>query len=109
MGKGSSRLHSVWVPWHDCDTTRGGLVVLEQSNTHPAYRTLRDTYGQHDYEHSRLDTGVGNTVANSGWFGRDPAELLAFHPEARWVTAEHFRAGDVSTTCCPDPSAAASR
>ena len=95
MGKGSTQLHSVWLPWHDCDTIRGGLVVLEQSNSHPAFQGVRETYGMHDYEHSNIDTGVGNTVPNSGWFGRDPAELLAFHDQARWVTAERYEAGDV--------------
>lgn len=114
MGKGSTRVYSVWVPWHDVDIDRGGLVVLEQSNSHVAYARLRETYGSHDYQHSRIDTGVGNTVANSGWYTRDPAELLALHPEGCWRTAQHYEAGDVvifpmqtmhgtvaNTTCTP--------
>ncbi len=95
MGKGSSQLYSVWVPWHDVDIDRGGLVVLEQSNSHTSYARLRETYGIHDYEHGRIDTGVGNTVANSGWYSRDPAELLALHPEGCWRTAQRYDAGDV--------------
>jgi hypothetical protein len=114
MGKGSTQLYSVWLPWHDVDIDRGGLVVLDQSNSHVAYKQLRDTYGMHDYEHSRIDTGVGNTVANSGWFTRDPAELLALHPQGCWRTAQYFEAGDIvvfpmqtmhgtvaNTTCSP--------
>ena len=85
----------VYVPWHDADVERGGLVVLEQSNSHPAYQRLRETYGEHCNSHDRIDTGAGNTIGNSGWFGRDPAELLAFHPEGCWRTAERFYAGDV--------------
>ena len=95
MGKGSERLYSVYVPWHDADVERGGLVVLEKSNSHPAYQRLRETYGEYCNSHDRIDTGAGNTVDNSGWFGRDPAELLAFHPAACWRTAEQFNAGDV--------------
>ena len=26
MGAGSKRLHTVWLPWHDIDVTKGGLV-----------------------------------------------------------------------------------
>eukprot|EP01052_Picozoa_sp_SAG31_P063034 SAG31_NODE_21990_length_536_cov_0.929062_1_plen_124_part_10 len=99
MGKGSARLHSVWVPWHKTDLVRGGLVVLEASNSHASFQRVRQTYGAHDYEHSRIDSGVGNTVSNSGWFTRDAAELLAIDPCARWVTAECFEPGDVVSTC----------
>jgi hypothetical protein len=116
MGKGSPSLVSVWIPWHDVDVERGGLVVLERSNSSPAHARLRETYGEHDYEHSRIDTGQGNTVANSGWYTRDPAELLALEAAAWrkddqeqegasgggvggggccWRTAEQFNAGDV--------------
>lgn len=95
MGKGSARLFSAWIPWHDVDVDRGGLVVLEQSNSHSAYARLRETYGKHDYEHSRINTGIGNTVANSGWYTRDPAELLALHNNGCWRTAQCFNAGDV--------------
>jgi hypothetical protein len=80
MGAGSARVHTVWLPWHDIDTTKGGLVVLEGSHSLPGYARMRETYGAQQH---------------GQWFGTDPAELLAFEPQrARWVTST-FRAGDV--------------
>ena len=79
MGAGSKRLHTVWLPWHDIDVTKGGLVVLEGSSSLPGFKAMRETYGAQQH---------------GQWFGRDPAELLAFDPEARWVTA-NFRSGDL--------------
>ena len=80
MGAGSARVHTVWLPWHDIDTTKGGLVVLEGSSSLPGYAQMRATYG---------------TQQHGQWFGLDPAELLAFEPgRARWVTA-NFSVGDI--------------
>jgi hypothetical protein len=80
MGAGSTRVHTVWLPWHDVDTTKGGLVLLEGSNCLPGYAQMRATYGKQQH---------------GQWFGLDPAELLAFEPErARWVTSNFF-AGDI--------------
>jgi ectoine hydroxylase-related dioxygenase (phytanoyl-CoA dioxygenase family) len=78
MGAGSSRIHTVWLPWHDIDVELGGLVMLEGSNRLPGFQRMRETYGSQQH---------------GQWWGVDSAELLAFDPGARWVTA-NFRRGD---------------
>ena len=85
MGRGSSRLHTFWIPLHEisCDK-EGGLILVEGSNQRPGFRQMRETFGMQE---------------QFGSFGQDPAEVLANDPEARWVTCRHFRPGDV--VCFP--------
>ena len=47
MGRGSGRLHTVWLPWHDVPVARGGLAVLSGSSSLPGFQRVRETYGQH--------------------------------------------------------------
>jgi hypothetical protein len=47
---------------------------------------MRETYGLHDVDDTR--------VRESGHFTDSGAELLAYDPGARWVTAEAYRPGD---------------
>lgn len=81
MGRGSKRLHTFWIPLQDigCEA-EGGLVVLEGSNQRPEFRRVRETFGEQE---------------QFGSFGQDPAEVAAVDPQARWVTAKRYRAGDV--------------
>eukprot|EP01047_Picozoa_sp_COSAG01_P085965 COSAG01_NODE_19122_length_1029_cov_1.396774_2_plen_251_part_01 len=87
MARGSSRLHTVWIPLRPVPTQLGGLVVLEGSNRLPGLARMRDTYGQHDVDKT--------TIRRSGHISDSASELLEYAPGARWVTAGHFDPGDV--------------
>ena len=43
MGRGSDRLHTVWIPWARTPVELGGLVVLESSNSLPGFARMRNT------------------------------------------------------------------
>ena len=95
MGRGSDRLHTVWLPWHDVPIERGGLAVLAGSHALPGFDSVRKTYGQHD-------TGFSDIVDAGGW-GSDSLELERFDAGSEWVTAD-YRAGDL--LCVPSQSRA---
>jgi hypothetical protein len=87
MGRGSSRLHTVWVPWCEVTPLDGGLVVLEGSNSLPGFQRMRSTYGEHDVDRT--------AIRHSGHISHDSKELLRYHDGSRWVTADVYRPGDV--------------
>ena len=88
MGRGSDRLTTCWIPWHDIEPADGGLCVLSGSSSLSGFETLRSTYGEHDVSDSDIEAAAG------GSFGHDPAELLQLDSGARWLTTS-FREGDV--------------
>jgi hypothetical protein len=46
MGRGSSRLHTAWIPWAVTPVELGGLVVMEGSSRLPGFARMRETYGE---------------------------------------------------------------
>ena len=56
MGRGTPRLTTVWIPWHDIEPEDGGLAVLAGSSALPGFSTLRDTYAEHDVSYVRHKT-----------------------------------------------------
>jgi hypothetical protein len=90
MGRGSQRLVTAWVPLEDTPVDLGGLAVLERSHSLAGFERLRQTYVAHDVQRSEARGSTGS----SGIYSADPAELLAFDPEARFLTANYL-AGDV--------------
>jgi hypothetical protein len=50
MGRGSDKLHTVWIPWANTPVELGGLVILEGSASLPGFERMRDTYGEHDVD-----------------------------------------------------------
>lgn len=83
MGRGSGRLHTVWIPFGDTPVEHGTLCVCEGSNHLPEFARIRDTYGRLDVDRDHVD----------GWFTREPMDITAEFG-GRWLTAE-FHAGDV--------------
>ena len=90
MGRGSQRLVTAWVPLEDTPVDLGGLALLERSHSLGGFERLRQTYVAHDVQRS----AVCGTKGSSGIYTGDPAELLAYDPAARVLTA-NYRAGDV--------------
>ena len=88
MGRGTPRLTTVWIPWHDIEPEDGGLAVLAGSSALPGFSTLRNTYAEHDVSDTDIEAAAG------GSYGSDPAELLQLDPAARWLSTV-YRAGDV--------------
>ncbi len=83
MGRGSSRLHSVWIPLGDIPVGQGTLAVCAGSHRTEGFARIRATYGQMDVDRDGVE----------GWFSRDPLELSSRHGGS-WRSAD-FRAGDV--------------
>ena len=83
MGRGSPRLHTVWIPLGDTTVDHGTLAVCRGSHNLPAFAPIRDTYGRMDVDRDGID----------GWFTKDPMEIVEkFGGE--WQTGEFFM-GDV--------------
>ena len=83
MGRGSGRLHTVWIPFGDVTVDHGTLCVCEGSNHLPEFAPIRDTYGRVDVDRDRVD----------GWFTREPMDIVEEFG-GRWLTTD-FNAGDV--------------
>ncbi len=83
MGRGSARLHTVWIPLGDIPVGQGTLAVCAGSHRTEGYARIRDTYGRMDVDRDGVE----------GWFSRDPLELSSRHG-GRWRTTQ-FNAGDV--------------
>lgn len=82
MGRGSPRLHTVWIPFGDITPEHGTLTVCRGSHDLPSFSRIRDTYGRMDVDRDGID----------GWFTKDPMEITEkFGGE--WLTAS-FRMGD---------------
>lgn len=85
------RQHTVWVPWSDVPIGESGLVVVEGSHRLPGFAGLRESLGKVD---------VNYTDISGGFSFSDPAEVLAYDPEARLVT-EDFRGAPLPPPPCP--------
>lgn len=83
MGRGSDRLHTVWIPFGDIPVEQGTLAMCVGSNHLPEFARLRATYGRMDVDRDGIE----------GWFSKDPMEIVEKFG-GRWLTGE-FYAGDV--------------
>lgn len=83
MGRGSSQLHTVWIPFGDIATEQGTLVICAGSNRLASYARIRETYGRMDVDRDLVE----------GWFSRDPLEISEKYG-GDWRTTD-FRAGDM--------------
>ncbi len=85
MGQGSSRLHTVWIPFGDITVDHGTLAMCVGSHRLPSFEKLRQTYGRMDVDRDRIE----------GWFTRDPMEIVEKFG-GQWLTTT-FYAGDIIT------------
>lgn len=83
MGRGSKRLHTVWIPFGDTAVEQGTLAMCVASNRLDEFAKIRQTYGRMDVDRDKTE----------GWFSKDPMEIVERFG-GRWVTGE-FQAGDV--------------
>ena len=83
MGRGSGRLHTMWVPFGDIDPVQGTLAMIPGSNRMDSYQKLRDTYGRVDVDRDHID----------GWFSKEPMEITEQFG-GQWATTP-YRMGDV--------------
>ena len=83
MGRGSKRLHTVWIPLGDIPVPQGTLAVCAGSQRLGGYARIRNTYGRMDVDRDGVE----------GWFSRAPLELSGRYGGC-WLTTD-FRAGDV--------------
>jgi len=86
MGRGTSRLYTIWIPLGEVPLVEGPLAVLEGSQQ---FDELIQTYGQLDVDRDkdRLDPTLG------GWLTLDPNEPQNRYG-GRWLSTD-FCAGDV--------------
>lgn len=83
MGRGSTNLHTVWIPFGDTPVEHGTLAICVGSNHLASFGRIRGTYGRMDVDRDVAD----------GWFTRDPLEITEQYG-GEWKTTE-FQAGDV--------------
>ncbi|MFK7802429.1 MAG: phytanoyl-CoA dioxygenase family protein [Anaerolineae bacterium] len=83
MGRGSKKLHTVWIPFGDIKVEQGTLAMCVASNRLDEFAKIRQTYGRMDVDRDKTE----------GWFSKDPLEIVE-HFGGRWVTGDFF-AGDV--------------
>jgi hypothetical protein len=83
MGRGSTNLHTTWVPFGDIPIDQGTLAMCVGSNHLDSFAPIRDTYGQMDVDRDLVE----------GWFTKDPMEIVEKFG-GQWATTD-FRAGDV--------------
>jgi hypothetical protein len=99
MGRGTDRLFTSWTPLGDVPLEMGGLMILE--NSHHCER-LRENYCRKDVDafctnrrdENFQEMGGGGNIRSHGWLSNRPATLRD-RLGGRWLTAEHFRAGDL--------------
>jgi hypothetical protein len=84
MGRGSQRVHTVWIPIGEIPVTQGTLAILEGSHRLESFAKLRNTYGGID---------VDRDMISEGWFSSDPYEITDKFG-GRWLTTT-FNPGDV--------------
>jgi hypothetical protein len=82
VGRGSSRLHTIWIPFGDLQVEQGTLAMCVGSHNDSGFEKLRQTYGRMDVDRDRVE----------GWFTEDPLEIMTRFG-GRWLTS-HFDAGD---------------
>ena len=83
MGRGTKRLHTVWVPFGDLDLEQGTLAMCQGSNQLDSFSKLRETYGRIDVDRDLIE----------GWFSSDPMEIVEKFG-GQWVIGD-YRAGDI--------------
>jgi len=83
MGRGSQRLHTMWVPFGDIEPTQGTLAMCVGSHDQPGFQKLRDTYGKVDVDRDLVE----------GWFSKEPMEITEKFG-GQWATT-NYRMGDV--------------
>jgi len=84
MGRGSQRVHTVWIPIGEIPVSQGTLAILEGSHNLESFARLRSTYGGID---------VDRDMISEGWFSSDPYEITDKFG-GRWLTTA-FNPGDV--------------
>jgi len=84
MGRGSQRVHTVWIPIGEIPVSQGTLAILEGSHNLESFARLRNTYGGID---------VDRDLISEGWFSSDPFEITEKFG-GRWLTTK-FNPGDV--------------
>jgi hypothetical protein len=84
MGRGSKRVHTVWIPIGEIPVNQGTLSILEGSHNLESFARLRNTYGGID---------VDRDMISDGWFSTDPYEITDKFG-GRWLTTT-FNPGDV--------------
>jgi hypothetical protein len=84
MGRGSQRVHTVWIPIGDIPVEQGTLAICEGSHNLESFARLRNTYGGID---------VDRDLISEGWFSSDPYEITDKFG-GRWLTTE-FHPGDI--------------
>jgi hypothetical protein len=84
MGRGSQRVHTVWIPIGEIPVNQGTLAILEGSHNLESFARLRKTYGGID---------VDRDMVSDGWFSTDPYEITDKFG-GRWLTTA-FNPGDV--------------
>ncbi len=84
MGRGSQRVHTVWIPIGKIPVEQGTLAICEGSHNQDSFACLRNTYGNID---------VDRDLISEGWFSSDPYEITDKFG-GRWLTTS-FNPGDV--------------
>jgi hypothetical protein len=84
MGRGSRKVHTVWVPIGNIPVNQGTLAILEGSHNLESFSRLRNTYGNID---------VDRDLIREGWFSSDPFEITQKFG-GRWLTTT-FNPGDI--------------
>jgi hypothetical protein len=84
MGRGSHKVHTVWIPMGEIPVEQGTLAVCEGSHRLDSFEKLRNTYG-------RID--VDRDMIREGWFTSDPYEITERFG-GRWLTTV-FHPGDI--------------
>lgn len=83
MGRGSSNLYTVWIPFGDLTIRQGTLAVCSGSHKLDSFARIRDTYGRMDVDRDGI----------SGWFERDPMQIVERFG-GQWQGGD-YNAGDV--------------
>ncbi len=82
MGRGSERLHTVWLPIGDL-TPDLGTLVLNVGSHNERKQKLVESYGKMDVDRDKVE----------GWFSHDPREYSEKYG-GQWQTT-NFKAGDI--------------
>ena len=75
MGRGSKKLHTMWIPIGKITRENGPMVVLDKSHNHPKLKKIRDTYGRMD---------VDKDLIKGGWFTNNYSELSRL-TKTKWL------------------------
>ncbi len=90
MGRGSTNLHTTWIPFGDIPINQGTLAMCVGSNHLESFAPIRDTYGQMDVDRDLIE----------GWFTKDPMEIVEKFG-GQWATTDYRAAMSSSLACTP--------